>query len=77
MGWQCRQRADSIQPAAGGWFRGRRHQRRTRRFELSCTGGQPPLVPPSLPPPTYQQKARKVYVLLHKEADAEWRFLKG
>ncbi len=29
---------------------------------------------PSWPVP---QKARKVYLMLQKEADAEWRFLKG
>ena len=39
-----------------------------------------PPPPPPHPPPTTTpllQKARKVYLLLHKERDAEWRFLKG
>ena len=33
--------------------------------------------PPLLPLPLALQKAKKVYLLLHKECDAEWRFLKG
>ena len=48
---------------------------------LTLPGRLPaPPPPPPHPPPTTTpllQKARKVYLLLHKERDAEWRFLKG
>lgn len=38
----------------------------------------PPPHPPTPPPPfPSTQKAKKVYLLLKKESDAEWRFLKG
>lgn len=43
-----------------------------------------PLLPPLTPQPAHPpallcavQKARKVYLLLHKESDAEWCFLKS
>ena len=49
--------------AAGDW---------TASMHL-CT----PAPPPPPPPFPSTQKAKKVYLLLKKESDAEWRFLKG